>query len=164
MLPSEKVIVYVSISPFSELEVPREERRRQDCVMRISLLMRSSDKKQFLDGVYSILLHRAEISIFVEALRKEFEAAFQKHGVGKGKYLFVGVSPRGYRGCNYWYFDPTGTTLPGDYVWVKMGRHNTEQIVYVDSIKFCNEDTAPYSPDRVKQILRKATQEEIDEK
>ena len=143
-------------------EISRAERRQKDCVMRISLLMRSKSKKNFFGGVYSLLLHRAEIEVFVEELRKEFDTAFSKYGFGRGKYLFVGVSPQGYRGCNYWYLDPTGTTLPGDYVWVRMGRHNTEQIVFVDIVRFFNADTAPYPPDRVKQVLRKATQEEID--
>ena len=160
----QKAGIAVDLYPYTDgmREIPREERRKNDCVMAIRLLMRSTDKKNFLGGVYSVVLHRAEIESFVAELRKEFDKAFARYGRGKGKYLFVGVSPRGYRGCNYWYLDPTGTTLPGDFVWVRMGRHNTEQIVYVDSVKFCDEGTSPYPPDRVKQVLRKATEEEIE--
>ena len=104
--------------------------------MIVRLLMRSQEKK-FLGGVYSFMLH------------------------GSGQYHFVGVSPRGYRGCNYWYLDPSGTVEKGDYVWVCMGRHNREQIVYVDSVKDFEERTAPYNPKIVKQVLRKATKREI---
>lgn len=159
----EKAGIAVDLYPYTNgaNEVSREERRSNDCVMAIRLLMRSSDKKSFFGGVYSFVLHREEIREFAASLRNEFDEAFLRYGIGKGKYLFVGVSPRGYRGCNYWYLDPTGTTLPEDHVWVRMGRHNTEQIVYVDSIKFCDLDSAPYPPDRVKQILRKATEEEL---
>lgn len=161
-LSFQKAGIAVDLYPYTDggNEVSREERRANDCVMTIRLLMRSTDKKRFLGGVYSVMLHRAEIEEFATALRNEFDKAFARYGIGKGKYLFVGVSPRGYRGCNYWYLDPTGTSLPGDYVWVRMGRHNTEQVVYVDSVKFCDEDNAPYSPHRVKQVLRKATEEE----
>ena len=43
-----------------------------------------------------------------------------------------------------------------------MGRRNIEQVVYVDSVKYFEEENAPYSPQRVKQVLRKATKEEIE--
>ncbi|MBQ8309170.1 MAG: hypothetical protein IJX96_04980 [Clostridia bacterium] len=142
-------------------EVSREERRRNDCVMVIRMLMRSSDKKRLLGGVYSFLLHREDIQTFASALREEFDAAFAKFERNKGKYLFIGVSPKGYKGCNYWYLDPTKTVKKGDHVWVRMGRRNVEQIVYVDCVKYCNDDTAPYDPNRVKRILRKATDGEI---
>ena len=68
---------------------------------------------------------------------------------------------RGYKGCNYWYLDPSKKVKAGDYVWARMGKHNTEQIVYVDSVRYCTEDTAPYDPLRVRKILRKATIEEL---
>ena len=141
-------------------EFSREERRASDCTMAVHLLMRSSDGIQFWGGVYSFLFHRKEIEEFVSVLKKEFDEAFSKCGRGKGRYLFVGVSPKGYKGCNYWYLDKTGTVAAGDYVWVRMGRHNTEQVVYVDSIRYYDEDDASYNPKRVKQVLRKATEEE----
>ncbi len=140
----------------------REERRREDCVAAFRLLLRSKDKKRFLGGVYSLLLHRKDIEDFVEALRAEYEkncSSLLRRG--KGEYLFVGVSPLGYKGCNYWYLDPSKSVRKGDYVWVRMGRHNLEQIVYVDSVRLFDEETAPFSPARVKQVLRKATEEEV---
>lgn len=162
-LSFEKAGLAIDLYPHTENgnEVSRQERRDNDCVMAIRVLMRSSDKKQFLGGVYSLLLHRKDIETFATALREEFDAAFAKLLPDKGKYLFVGVSPMGYKGCNYWYLDKSGTVKSGDYVWVRMGRHNTEQIVYVDSVKYCNDDTAPYNPERVKQVLRKATDDEL---
>ena len=79
----------------------------------------------------------------------------------ENKILFVGVSPKPYYGCNYWYVDESGLTKPKTYVWVKMGRHNTEQIVYVDSIKWCDKSKTPYPIDRAKRILRQTTMEEV---
>lgn len=136
-------------------EVSREERRANDCVMAIRFLMRSADEKQFLGGVYTLLLHRQEIEKFATELKDEFEAVFAKYAPKHGKYLFVGVSPKGYKGCNYWYLDETQSVCPGEYVWVCMGKHNTKQAVYVDSIRWCNDDTAPYNPQRVKRVLYK---------
>ena len=154
----------VDFYPYTKegMEATRYERRANDCVMAVRLLMHASNKKNLLGGVYTFLFHRKEIETFANALRAEFDEAFIKQSKGKGEYLFVGVSPLGYKGCNYWYLDPTKSTKPGDYVWVKMGRHNTEQIVYVDSVRSFTIDSAPYDPKSVKQVLRKATAEEIN--
>lgn len=159
----EKSNLSIDLSPNIEKEgeTTREERRKSDCLMSVHLLMRAKENTAFLNGVYSLLFHRKEVEEFALALRKEFYEVFAKFAHGRGKYLFVGVSPGGYRGCNYWYFDPTNSVKEGDYVWVRMGRHDTEQIVYVDSVRYFNEDTAPYDPDRVKRVLRKATEEEL---
>ena len=143
-------------------EVPREERRKKDCVMAIRMLMRSQ-KGEFLGGVYTLLFHREEIANFVKSLREEYDKIFVKRVHGIGKHLFVGVSPLGYKGCNYWYYDPSGEANAGDYVWVEMGRHNTRQIVYVDSVRYFEEETAPYQLDAVKQILADATKEEMEQ-
>lgn len=161
-LSFEKAGIAIDLYPYTESgrEVSRVERRDNDCVMAFRLLMRSS-KEQFLGGVYSFLLHREDIETFATELRKELDAAYAEYDSGNGKYLFAGVSPQGYKGCNYWYLDKSGTVKAGDYVWVKMGRHNLEQIVYVDSVRYCDDDTAPYDPTKVKQVLRKATEEEI---
>lgn len=163
-LSFEQAGLAVDLYPYTAdgKEASREERRRNDCVMAIRLLMRSTDKKRLLGGVYSFLLRREEIEAFSSALRKEFDKSFAHLVHGRGKLLFVGVSPRGYTGCNYWYLDPTGTARAGDYVWVRMGRRDTEQIVYVDSVRRFNDDYAPYDPAKVKQVLRKATKEELE--
>ena len=142
-------------------EVSRRERREKDCVMAIRMLMRSS-KGEFLGGVYTLLLHRKEIEEFAKSLRQEFDKTFVKRVHGRGEILFVGVSPLGYPGCNYWYYDPSGKTKQGDYVWVEMGSHNTKQIVVVDSVRYFTNDTAPYDIDTVKQVLGVVSKEEYE--
>ncbi len=141
--------------------VSRELRREKDCVMALRLLMRSKDKKEFLDGVYTLLLHREELTLFVEELWKEYESYYSQRDYEGGEYTFVGVSPLGYRGCNYWYLDGTREVKKGGYVWVKMGRRKTEQIVYVDTVRRFDIANAPYDSAVVKQVLRKATKEEV---
>ncbi len=157
----EKTGFAVDLYPYTQdgEEVSREERRKQDCVMAVRLLMK--EKKSFLGGVYTVLLHRKEIESFANALRAEFTAAFSRFEKKKGKYLLVGVSPQGYKGCNYWYIDLKKTTKAGDYVWVVMGRHKTRQIVYVDSVRYCNDDTSPCDLDYLRTIERVATAEEV---
>ena len=78
----------------------------------------------------------------------EFNKIFHKRVMGSGNYMFVGVSPLGYKGCNYWYIDFEKTVKAGDYVWVEMGSHNKEQVVYVDSVRYFTEQSAkePISP------------------
>lgn len=143
-------------------EVPREVRRERDCVMAIRLLMRSKEG-DFLGGVHSLLLHREEMEVFAKALREEYDKVFVQRVHGIGEYLFVGVSPLGYCGCNYWYFDPYGKTKKGDCVWVKMGSHNVKQIAVVDGVRFFTKTSVPYPLDSVKRILSKASEEELRE-
>ena len=78
------------------------------------------------------------------------------------KILYVGVSPKPYYGYNYWYVDLTGKTQPKTFVWVKMGRRDTEQLVYVDSVKWCDRDKVPYPLEKVKHVLAQATLEQSD--
>ena len=160
----EKAGLAVDLYPYTKdgFETTRLERRENDCVMSLRLLMRSSDKKTLLGGVYSFLFHRQEIEKFACSLREEFNAVFEKLVHGRGKYLFVGVSPLGFSGCNYWYLDESNTVKYGDYVWVTMGRRKLKQIVFVDSVRRCNEEDSPYPLDSVKKIIRKATDEEIE--
>ncbi len=164
-LTFEKTGLAVDLYPYTEngQEVPRAERRKNDCIMLVRLMLRSSNKKTFLGGTQSFLLHRKEIEDFAVALRKEFDESFAKYVHGRGKHLFVGVSPMGYKGCNYWYLDKSGAVKAGDYVWVRMGRHNTEQVVFVDQVRYFTDDTAPYDPAKVRQVHRIATEEEAKE-
>ena len=78
-------------------------------------------------------------------------------------YLYVGVSPRGQYDCNYWYIDEEKQTQENTYVWVNMGRRNAEQIVYVDSVRYCNANDVPYPVEKTKRVLRQATEEETEE-
>ena len=140
----------------------RAERRESTLAMALRILMRSKSSRRYLGGVYTLLLGREEIAAFVRALRWEFYSVYSAYTAGKGEYTFVGVSPLGYPGCNYWYYDESGTLSGGDYAWVKMGRHGTEQIVLVDCARRFSKENAPYSAERVKRVLRKATAEEVE--
>ena len=137
------------------------QRRENTCAMALRILMRSQSTRCYLGGVYTLLFGREEISAFVQALRAEFYAAYTVYAAGRGEYTFVGVSPLGYQGCNYWYYDETGEVKSGDFVWVRMGKNATEQIVLVDCARRFTLEAAPYDPKRVKKVLRKATPEEL---
>ena len=148
----------------------RADRRNSDCMMAIRLLMHSADRHSFLGGVYTLLFHKEEISAFCKELSNEFEKAYSNYLQGKGTLTYVGVSPLGYRGCSYWYFADSaldkavidGRELQkGDFVWVRMGRRNLEQIVHVDVVRLFTEETAPYDSKRVKRVLKVATKEEV---
>ena len=78
----------------------------------------------------------------------------------ENKRLYVGVSPYPYRGKGYWYIDESGQTLPKTYVWVRMGRHDREQMVYVDYVRWFAEDEEPYPHDLAKKVLRQTTENE----
>ena len=153
--------VSIDLCPYLENggDKSRHVRRQNDCVMSISFLMR--DKQDFFGGVYNFVFHKAEIEGFAKALKEEFDLAFAPFERKRGKYLYVGVSPEGYKGCNYWYLDETKKVKAGDYVWVVMGRHNTKQVVYVDSVRYYDEDGAPNEPSMAKRVLAIATPEEI---
>lgn len=137
------------------------QRRENTCAMALRILMRSQSTRSYLGGVYTLLFGRAEISAFVQALRAEFYAAYVVYAAGRGEHTFVGVSPLGYPGCNYWYYDETGEVKSGDFVFVKMGKTATEEIVVVDCARRFSLESAPYDPKRVKKVLRKATAEEV---
>ncbi len=139
----------------------REERRKEECTMLFRALLKASDKKNYLGGVYSFIFRKKELQEFSSALLSEFQSLYGAPDNDEGEFLFVGVSPKGYLGCNYWYLDTTNSIKSGDYVWVRMGRHNIEQVVYVDSVRYFTKENAPYPTESVKQILRKATEKEI---
>ncbi len=164
-LTFERAGLVVELYPHTQdgKEVSREERRKNDCIMAVRMLLRSADKKQFLGGVHTYLAHKKEIRAFANSLREEFDKLYGELVQGAGEYRFVGVSPLGYRGCGYWYLDEGNCVEKGEYVWVRMGRHNTEQIVTVDRVRFCSENDAPYPIESVRRILRKAKKEELNE-
>ena len=76
------------------------------------------------------------------------------------KVLYVGVSPYPYKGKGYWYVDESGITQPKTYVWIRMGRHDREQMAYVDCVCWFDKENVPYPYDRVKRVLRQTTDEE----
>lgn len=159
---AENAGIAFDLYPYTENgnAVDRALRRERDCVLAIRLLMRSKTQG-FLGGVYSVLLHRKEIEKFAGELREEFDSAYSKFFKTDGKYCLAGVSPFGYKGCNYWYLDRTGTVKAGEYVIARMGRHNTEQALYVDSVRFFDDETLPIDLTKTREILRKPTKEEL---
>ena len=161
-MPFEDAGFAVDLYPHSEgnAVLSRSLLRKKDCVAVFRILMRGSDKS-FLGGVYSIMLHRDELKTFADALRKEFDEIYARFVHGSGKFHFVGVSPLGYNGCKYWYFDETGKVRAGDYVWVRMGRHDTEQIVCVDCATRFDLGNIPCPEKQVKDVIRIATEEEV---
>ena len=139
----------------------REQLRSADYTVTISMVMHSPKAETSMGGAYTIVLHREDIIAFANGLQEdlaEYEVALSKR---HGKYLFVGVSPQGYKGCNYWYFDPTNKTELHTFVWVKMGNHKTLQLVYVDSVRRYNGYNTPCDPNGPKRVLKQATEEEI---
>ena len=163
-LTFERAGLSVDLVPYekSNGETTREERRQNDCMMLVRLLMRSANKQSYLGGVYSLIFHKDDLRSFANALREEFDKIYGERVHGSGKYAFVGVSPLGYEGCNYWYLDESKSVKKGDYVWVRMGRHHTEQIVLVDSVRRFSDDNAPFDPVKVKRVIRIATAEETE--
>ncbi len=78
----------------------------------------------------------------------------------EGRVLCVGVSPHPYKGKGYWYLDEEGVTQAGDFVWVKMGRHDTEQMAFVDCVRWFAVENLPYPYEKLRKILRQTTEEE----
>lgn len=152
----------LKLVPYTEggEEVDRKTRRENECSAVFSFLFLSKDKKRFLDGVYLLTLGKQEIKKLASGLWEEYKEAYEKRQKKWGRYLFIGVSPKGYKGCNYWYMDTSKKAKAGDYVWVRMGKRDLEQIVYVDSVRYCGEDDAPYPLTEAKKILRLTTEEE----
>ena len=93
------------------------------------------------------------------AERSDVEETVEK----KWDYLYVGVSPKGQYDCNYWYIDEAKQTQADTYIWVKMGPKDKEQLVYVDSVRYCNADEVPYPIEKTKRVIRQATEEEAAE-
>ncbi|MBR2023692.1 MAG: hypothetical protein IJ996_04160 [Clostridia bacterium] len=139
----------------------RELLRAADYTVTISMVMYSQNAEKLMDGGYTLVLNREDIIAFASGLRAdlaEYENSLSKR---HGKYLFVGVSPQGYKGCMYWYFDPTNKTKPNTFVWVRMGNHKTLQLVYVDSVRRYNDYNTPCDVNGPKRVLKQATAEDV---
>jgi hypothetical protein len=121
------------------------------------------NKTEFVKKIYSL---KAMFERFPKRDGKQRKKALIKADtacVENFDYLYVGVSPKGQYGCNYWYIDEAKQTQENTYVWVNMGRRNTEQIVYVDSIRYCNANEVPYPIEKTKRVIRQATEDETEE-
>lgn len=144
-------------------ELTRTYLRSRDCKLMFNMLFYSNKEKNTIGGVYSVIIPRNALKLFAETLQTELRPYTDEQNKRRGKYMFVGVSPQGYKGCNYWYLDPEKKTKPNTFVWVKMGRGNALQLVYVDNVRRFDEVSAPYDVTLVKRIVGQATQEDIAE-
>ena len=144
-------------------ELTRTYLRSRNCKAVFSVLFYSATEKNTLGGVYTIIIPKNALKLFVSALQEEYMPYAEELSKRKGKYMLVGVSPQGYKGCNYWYLDEHKKTKPKTFVWVKMGRGNTLQLVYVDSVRCYNEDEAPYDISLLKRVEKQATKEDEEE-
>ncbi len=81
----------------------------------------------------------------------------------RDRILYVGVSPYPYRGRGYWYVDEDGVTQPHTYVWVRMGRHDRQQMAYVDCVRWCDKTDVPYPYEQAKKVIRQTTEGEREE-
>ncbi len=161
-LPNMDAVLLFNPDVETGVEDPtREYLRSRDCKLVWNMLFHSAKEKNTLGGVYVLMIAREALSPFVKALEAELEPYTKECAKRKGKYLFVAVSPQGYKGCHYWYLDPKKKTKAGTFVWVKMGRRKILQLVYVDEVRYFNEENAPCDWSKVKQVERQATQEDI---
>lgn len=145
------------------VELTREYLRSRNSTLAFNLLFYSERERNTLGGVYSFLIPKTALRLFADSIKTELQPYADVISKRRGKYMFVGVTPQGYKGCNYWYLDPEKKTEPNTFVWVKMGRAQTLQLVYVDNVRYFNDEDAPYSVDAVKRIERQATPADIQQ-
>ena len=72
------VVVDLYVPRANGRELSREERRQSDCRMLLQMLLKSSDKKSCLGGVYSFVLNKKDIEQLATALLAECNDAFPK--------------------------------------------------------------------------------------
>lgn len=144
-------------------ELTRTYLRSRNCKAVFNLLFFSAKAKNTLGGVYTIIIPKNALKLFALRLQEEYKPYAEELSKQRGKYMFVGVSPQGYKGCNYWYLDTQKKTKPNTFVWVKMGRGNTLQLVYVDSVRCYNADNAPYDVTLLKRVEKQASKEDEEE-
>lgn len=79
----------------------------------------------------------------------------------KSDYIFCNVVFNDW-GRTYCYLTDNAEIKEGDYVVVPAGKDNHETIVRVDSVEYLPPENAPYPMDRIKRIIRKCTNEELE--
>ncbi len=126
-----------------------------------NLLFYSNSKQNTLGGVYTLFFSKIEVATFADVLQFELQAYVDERNARRGEYMFVGVSPQGYKGCNYWYLDTKKQTKTHSYVWVKMGKSSTLQLVYVDNVRYFSMAEAPYDVSSLKQVEGQASEEDL---
>lgn len=77
---------------------------------------------------------------------------------GDRRFAFVSFNNYG-KAYSYLCEDPE--IREDDWAVVPVGENNDLKIVHVERIEYCSEENAPYPIDKIKSILRKATEEEL---
>ena len=75
------------------------------------------------------------------------------------RYVKVVYNPDDIR--EYSYLDENHIADYDSYVWVPVGKDNKEKIAFVVDLEDYTADKVPFPIDRVKKILRLATDEEV---
>ena len=113
------------------------------------------DWKDIIEEIKSFMLHFYEIEVF----SKNF---YDKSRRKYGEYIYCKVQFR--NSYKYYYYITTDDSISeGDYVLVPVGAENKVKIVEVKSVEYYEEKYVPFPLDKVKHILRKCIDDELDE-
>ncbi|WP_455061031.1 hypothetical protein [Parvimonas micra] len=111
--------------------------------------------KDIIEEIKSFMMYFYKI----EVLSKDF---YDKPRREYGELIYCKVEFR--NSYKYYYYITTDDSISeGDYVLVPAGDKNRVEIVEVKSVEYFKEKYVPYPLNKVKHILRKCTEDEIDE-
>ena len=79
----------------------------------------------------------------------------------KSEYIFCSVTfDMGYK--SYYYLTEDDSIEIGDFVLVPAGKDNHQAVVEVMNIEYFDEEDVPMPIEKIKQIIRKCTDEDFD--
>ena len=111
--------------------------------------------KEIIEEIKSFMIYFYKI----EVLSKDF---YDKPRREYGEFIYCKVEFR--NSYKYYYYLTTDDSISeGDYVLVPAGDKNRVEIVEVKSVEYYKEKYVPYPLNKVKHILRKCTEDELDE-
>lgn len=111
--------------------------------------------KEIIEEIKSFMIYFYKIEVF----SKDF---YDKPRRKYGEYIYCKVQFR--NSYKYYYYITTDDSIiRGDYVLVPAGTNNKVEIVEVKSVEYYEEKFVPYPLNKVKHILRKCTDDELDE-
>lgn len=111
--------------------------------------------KDIIEEIKSFMIYFYKI----EVLSKDF---YDKPRREYGELIYCKVQFR--NSYKYYYYITTDDSISeGDYVLVPAGDKNRVEIVEVKSVEYYEEKYVPFPLDKVKHILRKCTDDELDE-
>ena len=111
--------------------------------------------KEIIEEIKSFMIYFYKI----EVLSKDF---YDKPRREYGELIYCKVEFR--NSYKYYYYITTDDSISeGDYVLVPAGDKNRVEIVEVKSVEYYKEKYVPYPLNKVKHILRKCTEDELDD-